>query len=120
MDKRSRHVWSFVATLLGPAIYLGFFGLIYLTSSLTCALSRGNSPMIASAQLVMTASATVLSLVALLLVAGQATHGVSLLAKERGDSEEYFMGRVTAILAFLSAIAVIWTALPAATVAINC
>jgi len=120
MDKRSRHVWEFVATLLGPAIYLGFFGLIYLTNALTCALSRGNSPMIANAQVVLTASAALLALFALLLIAWHATRGLRLLSRERTDTEDNFMGRVTAILAFLSAVAVIWTALPAATVAIAC
>jgi surface polysaccharide O-acyltransferase-like enzyme len=120
MDKRSRHVWEFVETLLGPAIYLGFFGIVYLINSLACALSQGNSPFITDSQTVMTTTVAALALLALLLVARNATHGIGLLANEREDNEDSFMGLVTLTLAFLSALAVVWTALPAATVPLTC
>lgn len=119
-DRRSRHVWEFVETLLGPIIYLGFFGLTYLSGSLVCALSRGNVPAIEDAQTAVGIAVLGLALIALLLLAWHMAKGIRLLARGREDGEELFMGLVTLTLALLSALAVLWTAVPAATVAPTC
>ncbi len=119
-DRRSRHVWEFVETLLGPAVYLGFFGLTYLAGSLGCALSRGNEPMIADPQTTVRVVVFGLSILALTLIAFIMSNGVRLLDKGREDSEDTFLGLVTLALAVLSALAVIWTALPVATVHASC
>ena len=119
-DRRSRHVWEFIETLLGPAIYLGFFGLIYLAGSFTCAVSRGNAPVVHEPQTVLAVSVFGLTLIPLLMIAWVGANGIRLLDKGREDAEDNFMGIVTLALAGLSAVAVIWTAVPAATVSLTC
>lgn len=119
-DRRSRHVREFIGTLLGPAIYLGFFGLIYLAGSLTCALSGGNAPAVRDPQMMLGISVFSLTLIALVMIAWVGANGIRLLDKGREDPEDNFMGIVTLTLAGLSVIAVIWTAVPAATVPVTC
>src|SRR5690606_24708042 len=46
MERRARHIREFVEALAGPAVYLVFFGLIYVAASLVCALSGGNDPIV--------------------------------------------------------------------------
>lgn len=119
-NRRSRHIWEFVETLLGPAIYLGFFGLVYLSGSLVCTLSRGNAPMIDDAQTMIGVTVLVFTLIALVLIGWHVAHGLRLLAKGRDDPEDTFMGLVTLTLAVLSGVAVLWTALPAAAISPTC
>jgi succinate dehydrogenase hydrophobic anchor subunit len=119
-ERGTRHVWDFGETLLGPAIYLVFFGLTYLAGSLACALSRGNMPVLPDAQTAMSIAVAAFTLVALALIGWHMTAGLRLLAKGRKDREEAFLGFVTLTLAALSAIAVVWTALPAAMVPATC
>lgn len=119
-DQRSRHVWEFIETLLGPAIYLGFFGLVYLAGSFTCVLSRGNAPIMSDPQAAFGLSVGVLTLIALVMIAWFSVKGFRLLAKGREDPEDTFMGLVTLTLASLSALAVIWTAIPTATLPLTC
>lgn len=119
-DRRSRHVWEFVETLLGPVIYLGFFGLAYLSGALACALARGIAPVVSNPQAAVSAAVLALALIALMLLGWHMAQGLRLLAKGREDAEDAFMDLVTLTLAMLSALAVVWTALPVATVASAC
>jgi hypothetical protein len=119
-EKESRHVWEFVQALLGPIIYLGFFGLTYLASSFTCALSRGNTPSLSDAQSAISLAVIGLTMASLALIAWHVASFIPLLARGREDPEGYFMGRVSLALALLSAVAVLWTALPAAVLPLAC
>ncbi|HET6389205.1 hypothetical protein [Hyphomicrobium sp.] len=119
-NRRSRHVWEFVETLLGPIIYLGFFGLSYFVATLGCVLSRGNEPMIADPQTTVRIAVLVLTFLALAMIARLTKNGVRLLSQGRDDREDTFLGMLTLALAALSALAIIWTALPVATVQQSC
>lgn len=116
VSKRTRHIREFVETLLGPAIYFGFFGLAYLVASLACALSGGNDPLIAEPAFVISGAVLALALVALLLLATIIVDALRRLSGHDRDQQDTFMAMLTVALAALSALAVIWTAFPAATV----
>ena len=120
MDRRSHHVRGFVEMLLGPVIYLGFFGLTYLANSLICTLSHGNTPMITDTQAAVNVSVLGLTIAAIVLIGWHLINGFRLVARGREDREDAFMGLVSLTLAMLSALAVLWTALPAATLPPTC
>lgn len=120
MSKRTRHVWEFVETLTGPIVYLGFFGLTYFATSLVCALSRGNAPIVTDAPALIAATTFALALTAILLIALLMGNAGRMLANAGEDKKDGFMGLVTLTLAILSALAVVWTAVPAATLPPTC
>jgi hypothetical protein len=119
-EKASRHVWEFVQTLAGPVIYLGFFGLTYLASSFACALSRDDTPSLSDAQSALCLAVMGLTITSLALIAWHMATFVPLLTERREDPEGSFMGRVSFALALLSAVAVLWTAFPAAVLPLAC
>lgn len=120
MSRRARHIREFVETLLGPAVYLGFFGLVYFAASLGCALSGGNDPLVADPASVISGTVLGLALVALLLLAMIIVDALRRLAAGAGDQQDTFLPMLTVALAVFSILAVIWTALPAGMVAATC
>lgn len=114
MSKRTRHIREFVETLLGPAVFLGFFGLAYFAASLACALSGGNDPLVADPAAAASGAVMGLAVVALVLLAIITIDALRRLSGHRGDDQDSFMANLTVALAALSALAVVWTALPAA------
>lgn len=109
MSKDTRHIWEFVETLAGPAVYLAFFGVLYFLTSMACSVDLSRS--------LVDIAALGLGLVALTLLAAIAVNGWRVRAT---GGEDAFLGLTTLILAGLSAVAVIWTVLPAATLDIAC
>lgn len=114
MSRRTRHIREFVETLAGPMIYLGFFGLAYLAASLSCALSGGNGALVADPRRAIAVTIAGLTAVALLLLALVIVDASRRLANGREDTEDVFLGMTALALAAVSALAVLWTALPAA------
>ena len=120
MERRARHIREFVEALAGPAVYLVFFGLIYVAASLVCALSGGNDPIVSEPAAVIGGAILGLTAAALLLLVAIAYEASQRLERHAVDREDTFMALLTLALAALSALAVIWTALPAAVVTAVC
>lgn len=120
MSKHTRHIGEFVEALAGPAIYLGFFGLAYFAAALICPLSSGNDPLLSEPQSVIGGTILVLTIVALFLLAVIAIDALRRLAGQKGDQQDTFLALLTVALAAFSALAVIWTALPASIVVPVC
>lgn len=120
MSKRTRHIREFVETLTGPVVYLAFFTISYFATSLVCVLSRGEESVVTSPAAVTVAVVLGFALLALLALGKVIADASRLVVREGEDREDVFMGWMTLVLAALSVLAVIWTALPAATIAPVC
>jgi hypothetical protein len=120
MSTRRRHIRELLEALAGPAVFLGFFGIVYVLASLTCALSVGNDPLVAEPAAVIAGTVLGLTLVACLLLAVICIDASRRLVEVEKDKEDTFLAMVTLALAALSGLAVLWTALPAATVSSTC
>lgn len=116
----SRHVWEFIETLSGPFIYLIFFGLSYLASSLSCALWRTELFVTMSIGEATTGIAIGLAVVALMVLGTLVVKSARMLTIAKGDNEDRFLGMTTFMLAILSALAVVWTMLAAVFVTATC
>lgn len=112
-EKRKRHTWEFVETLLGPAIYVLYFVFAYAATAVACALATGANPALpdgaASARNV-TLALTLLALAGILAVALMAMRRISRITACALDDQDLFLSRLTLALALLSALAVFWTA----------
>lgn len=116
MERRRRHTRELIVALLGPVIYLAFFGFAYLAPSLICALAVGNEPLVTSPVTVTSQTVSALTVVALVLLAiliGYAFRRLGIGDRHR-DKQELFLAMLTIALGALSLLAVIWTALPVA------
>ncbi|WP_072396286.1 hypothetical protein [Hyphomicrobium sp. CS1GBMeth3] len=120
MSARRRHIREFIEALAGPAVFLSFFGIVYVLISVACSLSVGNDPLVAEPAAVIAGMVLGLTLVAFLLLAIVCIDASRRLVEAENDKEDTFLAKVTLALAALSGLAVLWTALPAATVSSVC
>lgn len=120
MSQRKRHIREFVEALAGPAVFLVFFGAVYTLGSLVCALSVGNDPLVSEPEAVIGGTILGLTLVAFLLFAMISIDASRRLVEAERENEDRFLAILNLALAALSGLAVLWTALPAATVPTAC
>jgi hypothetical protein len=118
MSTRTQHVWEFVETLTGPIVFVGYFGLSYLWSSLGCTFAADPTPLLRISEMAVGAVVAVLTAAALVILAV-----ISILAASRilhstaeGDEEDTFLACITFALAGMSAVAVVWTGVTAASI----
>ena len=113
MSTRTQHVWEFIETLVGPIVFVAYFGLAYLATTFGCSLAADAAFAVAPSKAVGVALAalTATALVALAVIAGAAARRVYIPAAE-ADEEDVFLAYLTLILAALAAVAVFWTAAP--------
>ena len=115
MSTRTQHIWEFIETLLGPIVFVVYFGLSYLLSSVGCTLAADmafapviNATAIAAVLVILTLAA----FLALALVAGAAARRLSD-PGSHSDEEDTFLAYLTVTLALLSAVGVMWIAIAA-------
>ena len=112
MSTRTQHIREFVETMYGPIVFIGYFGLIYLISSVLCALAADPVPPLAVSVTTGAWAIGALTVTALLALAFLGSAAARQLANPRpeGDDEDVFLAYVTLCLTLLSAVGTIWTA----------
>jgi hypothetical protein len=108
MSTRKRHIWEFIETLIGPAVFAAYFGLTYAAVGLIQA-ERSTLLDVGGLRLAL-AALTFAALAALVLISVGAVRRRS----GQADKEDDFLANLTLWLALLSILAVLWTALSAA------
>ena len=112
MSTRPQHIREFVETMYGPIVFIGYFGLIYLISSVLCALAADPTPPLAVSATTaawVIGALTVTALLALAFLGSTAARRLADPGPER-DEEDVFLTYVTLCLTLLSVVGVIWTA----------
>ena len=112
MSTRTQHIREFVETMYGPIVYIGYFGLTYLISSVMCALAADPTSPIAISATALAWAIGALTVTALLALAFLGSAAARQLADPgpEGDDEDVFLAYVTLCLTLLSAVGTIWTA----------
>ena len=112
MSTRTQHIREFVETMYGPIVFIGYFGLIYLISSVLCALAADPTPPLAVSATTVAWVIGALTVTALLALAFLGSTAARRLADPgpEGDEEDVFLTYVSLCLTLLSVVGVIWTA----------
>jgi hypothetical protein len=113
---RTRLVWEFVGTLLGPAIFIIYFGLSYVVSSVGCMQAVAAKPLIGVSETglgIFLLSLSGITLAALLAIAWSAKQRLAAQAPP-ADEEQTFFPYVALVLAMLSILATLFVAIAVA------
>ena len=96
---------------LAPAIWLVYFNVVYVLLSLACSTEVSGRTFLGMG--VVPAGVAIATVAALALIAAGAWGDLRRLRAAGGGSTPLFVARASALLAALSALAVIWVAYPA-------